>query len=86
MEHAAKQWEARQSKVANNKHWRKWLERQNNVNYRNEYDRLRGELFQYRIPYGSIPKLKKRVEELSKPDVAEVQHTRNYCREATPER
>ncbi len=43
VEHAAKQWEARANKVANKNNKRKWLERQNNANYRHEYDRLRGE-------------------------------------------
>ncbi len=50
MERVVKQWGARQSKVANDNR-RKWLERQNNANYRNEYDRLRGELSHYKMPY-----------------------------------
>jgi hypothetical protein len=66
VEHAAKQWEARASKVKNNNERRRWLERQNNANYRNEYDRIRGELSHYRIPYGSTERLKKRSEELSR--------------------
>ncbi len=65
-EHAAKQWEARASKVKNNNERRRWLERQNNANYRNEYDRIRGELHHYKIPFGSRPKLEKRAEELHK--------------------
>ena len=64
VEHATKQWEARAHKVANNNNRRKWLERQNNTNYRNEYDRIRGELSHYKIPYGSTMRLKKRREEL----------------------
>ena len=44
MEHATKQWEARANKVANSANRRQWIERQNNANYRNEYDRIRGEL------------------------------------------
>ena len=52
VEHATKQWEARENKVANNNKRREWLERQNNASYRNEYDRLRGELEHTRIPYG----------------------------------
>ena len=36
-EHATKQWEARENKVANNKKRKEWIERQNNVNYANEY-------------------------------------------------
>ena len=66
VEHAAKQWEARASKVKNNNERRRWLEIQNNANYRNEYDRIRGELSHYRIPYGSTERLKKREEELHK--------------------
>ncbi len=64
VEHAAKQWDARASKVKNNNERRRWLERQNNANYRNEYDRLRGELSHNRIPFGSTQRLKKRNEEL----------------------
>jgi hypothetical protein len=64
VEHAAKQWDARASKVANNTNRRQWLERQNNASYRNEYDRLSGELSHYKIPYGSVPKLEKRQREL----------------------
>ena len=64
VEHATKQWEARASKVANNNNRRQWLERQNNASYRNEYDRLSGELSHYKIPYGSVPKLEKRQREL----------------------
>ena len=66
VEHAAKQWEARASKVANNNHRREWSERQNNANYRNEYDRLRGELAHARIPFGSIPQLRRRIADLER--------------------
>ena len=66
IEHAAKQWEARESKVKSNNMRRQWLQRQNNASYRNEYDRIRGELSHNKIPYGSIPKLKRRSEELHK--------------------
>ena len=51
IEHAAKQVEARESKTKNNNMRRVWLQRQNNSNYRNEYDRMRGELSHYRVPY-----------------------------------
>ena len=64
VEHAAKQWEARAHKVANDNNRRKWLERQNNANYRNEYDRISGELSHHRISYGNTVRLKKRHEEL----------------------
>ena len=66
VEHAAKQWEARALKVKSDSERRRWLERQNNASYRNEYDRIRGELSRYKIPFGSKPKLEKRAEELRK--------------------
>ena len=53
VDHATKQWEARANKVANNVNRRQWIERQNNANYRNEYDRLRG--------VESIQRLRRRV-------------------------
>ena len=64
VEHATKQWKARANKIANNNNRRQWLQRQNNASYRNEYDRLSGELSHYKIPYGSVPKLEKRQREL----------------------
>ena len=64
VELATKQWEARANKVANNVNRRQWIERQNNANYRNEYDRLRGELSHARLPFESIQRLRRRVAEL----------------------
>jgi len=64
VEHVTKQWEARANKVANNNNRRQWLERQDNASYRNEYDSLRGELSHYRIPYGSVHRLRSRQQEL----------------------
>jgi len=64
IEHAAKQWEAKASKVSNAHNRRKFMERQNNANYRNEYDRVQGELSRYRIPYGSRGRLEARKKEL----------------------
>ena len=66
IEHAAKQWEARESKVKNNTLRKEWLDRQNNASYRNEYDRIRGHLSHALIPYGNIRKLKRRAEELQR--------------------
>ena len=66
VEHATKQWEARENKVANNAKRRQWIERQNNVNYRNEYDRIRGELERGRIPFGNVTQLRRRVAELER--------------------
>ena len=64
VEHATKQWEARANKTANNNNRRKWLERQINTNYRNEYARIRGELSHLKIPFGNPHRLKTRQEEL----------------------
>lgn len=66
VEHVKKQWEARENKVANNKKRMEWIQRQNNVNYRNEYDRLRNELQSNRIPFGNINSLRRRVTELQR--------------------
>ena len=66
VEHAAKQWEARENKVANNAKRKQWIERQNNVNYRNEYDRIRGELERGRLPFVSILQLRRRQAELER--------------------
>ena len=66
VEHATKQWEARENKVANNKKRMEWIQRQNNANYRNEYDRIRNELGQARIPFGSVARLRQRQAELER--------------------
>ena len=66
VEHATKQWEARENKVANSAKRRQWIERQNNVNYRNEYDRIRGELERGRLPFVSILQLRRRAAELER--------------------
>jgi hypothetical protein len=58
IEHMAKQWQARESKVANNAKRKEWMERQNNANYRNEYDRIRNYLEHSRIPFGNPARLK----------------------------
>ena len=66
IEHASKQWEARESKSKNNTMRRQWLERQTNANYRNEYDRIRGELSRNKIPYVSMIQLMKRESDLKR--------------------
>ena len=66
VEHASKQWEARESKSKNNNMRQEWLERQNNANYRNEYDRIRGELSRNKVPYKSMLQLQHRESELKK--------------------
>ena len=66
VEHAAKQVEARESKTKNNHMRRVWLERQTNLNYRNEYDRIRGELSNRKIPFKSRYQLQQREADLNK--------------------
>jgi ribosomal protein L20 len=66
IEHAAKQVEARESKTKNNNMRRVWLQRQNNSNYRNEYDRMLGHLGHYKVPYKIISQLEARDEKLRK--------------------
>ena len=66
LEHASKVWDAREMKSKNNNLRRAWMERQNNANYRNEYDRIRGELSRNKIPYRNIPQLEQRESELKR--------------------
>ena len=66
VEHAAKQVEARESKTKNNHMRRVWLQRQNNSNYRNEYDRMLGHLGHYKVPYKTTSQLEARDEMLRK--------------------
>ena len=64
IEHASKQAEARDAKGKNNTMRKQWLERQTNANYRNEYDRIRGDLSHPKIQYRSMMQLKKRKDDL----------------------
>jgi hypothetical protein len=66
VEHATKQWEAIENKVANNKTRKEWIERQNNVNYRYHDDKLRNQLQHARVPFGNIHQLRRRVAELQR--------------------
>jgi hypothetical protein len=66
LEHAQRQIDARETKVKHNATRRQWLERQKNANYRNEYDRIRGELSHYRGSSANLVKLKNRVAELER--------------------
>ncbi len=66
LEHLQKQIDARESKTKHLATRRKWLERQVNANYRNEYDRLRGELSRSVLPYGDRGRLLRRTAELEK--------------------
>ena len=51
IEQAAKQWEARQSKVQNNLLRKEWMEHQTAHNYHTEYDRIRYWMSSYRPQY-----------------------------------
>ena len=66
IEHAARQWDARESKVKNNNLRREWMERQTNANYRNEYDRIRGQMSLGKIPHQTVGALKARESELKR--------------------
>ena len=66
IEHAAKQVEARESKTKNNNMRRVWMQRQNNANYRNEYDRITNELGKQKVPYRTIGQIEEREEKLRK--------------------
>jgi len=66
LEHASKVWDAREMKSKNNNMRKEWMERQNNASYRNEYDRIRGELSHNKIPYVTRKQLQHRETELSR--------------------
>ena len=66
IEHASKQSEARDAKGKNNMMRMQWLERQTNANYRNEYDRIRGDLSRNKIPYRSMLQFQKREKDLQR--------------------
>ena len=66
IEHASKQSEARDAKGKNNMMRKQWLERQTNASYRNEYDRIRGDLSRNKIPYMSMLQLRKRKDDLQR--------------------
>ena len=69
LEHMARQIDARESKVKSMATRRKWVERANNASYRNEYDRIRGELSHYnahRLPITDRQKLENRVKDLER--------------------
>ena len=66
IEHASKQSEARDAKGKNNMMRKQWLERQTNANYRNEYDRIRGDLSRNKIKYRSMLQFQKREKDLQR--------------------
>ncbi len=65
-EHAHKQWEGREMKVKNNNMRKEWSERQSNINYRNEHDRIKGDLSRNKIPYKITMQLMNRESELKR--------------------
>jgi len=64
LEHVARILEARDTKTKNIVSRNKWMERQTNANYRNEYDRIRGELTHYKLGSVDKQKLENRQKEL----------------------
>jgi len=66
LEHVQRQLDARDTKEKSIMTRKNWLERQTNANYRNEYDRLRGEMEHNRLPFKQKYKLERRAEDLHK--------------------
>jgi len=60
LEHVGKIMDARENKTKSLVLRRKWMERQANANYRNEYDRIRGELSHNKLGSVDRNKLKHR--------------------------
>jgi len=56
LDHVGRVLEARENKTKSLVLRRKWMERQANANYRNEYDRIRGELSHNKL--GSVDRKK----------------------------
>jgi hypothetical protein len=66
LEHLGRQIEARDIKAKHLATRREWLQRQTNANYRNEYDRLRGELSRSTLPFVDKSRLQQRERELER--------------------
>ena len=66
IEHAAKQVKGRESKTKNNNMRRVWLQRQNNANYRNDYDKMLNEPQGKQNPFQTMSQLETRDEKLRK--------------------
>ena len=66
MEYLARQLDARETKVRSINLRRKWLERQQNANYRNEYDRIRGDLSRMNtvVPDQTVHRLQNRANSI----------------------
>ena len=66
LEHAQRQIDARETKVKHNATRKQWMERQANANYRNEYDRIMGELSHWRGGTTEMFKLRNRARDLQR--------------------
>ena len=66
LDHAQKQLDARETKVKHNMTRKQWMERQANANYRNEYNRIQGELSHWRGSSTNKVKLQNRVRDLER--------------------
>jgi hypothetical protein len=66
LDHVDRMLQARENKTKSLVVRRKWMERQANANYRNEYDRIRGELSHNKLGSVDRQKLKNREAELEK--------------------
>ena len=66
LEHAQRQIDARETKVKHNATRKQWIERQANANYRNEYDRIMGELSHWRGGTTDMFKLRNRARDLQR--------------------
>ena len=65
LDHVSRQIDAREARTRHAKTRKQWLERQNRANYRNELDRVRGELSRTTVRH-DYDRLKRREEELKK--------------------
>jgi len=66
LEHAQRQIDARETKSKHNMTRKNWMERQANANYRNEHDRIMGELSHWRGSTTNKVKLQNRVKDLER--------------------
>ncbi len=66
IQHAAKTVEGRDSKTKNNNMRRVWMQRHNNANYRNEYDRMFHQLDGKKVPFQTMSQLEQHDEKLRK--------------------
>ena len=65
LEHVSRQLEARETKSKHNLTRMQWLQRQSNANYRNELDRIRGEMSKSTVGPRTKERLANREKELA---------------------